>query len=181
MRPPLVKRADAQRNRATILATAEEMFAADGVAVSVDDIAKQAKVGIGTLYRHFPTKDALVAAIVIARTSVMADHTERALDQKDAGAALFDLIETLAAEGDKKRDLVESLGSTELLMTPELHETRMRFKKALGKLVSHAQDQGAVRAGIQATDITAMLKALFGTEPKSRARLLAIFCDGIRA
>ena len=179
--PPVVKRADAQRNRATILATAEQMFAADGLAVSVDDIAKAAKVGIGTLYRHFPTKDALIAAIVIERTARMADHTDAALANDDAGAALFALIERLIEEGEKKRDFVEALGSSDLLMTPALEQSRARFKKALAKLVARAQEQGAVRDDVQATDITAMIKGLFAADVRSRTRLLKIFCDGLRA
>lgn len=181
MTAPLVKRADAQRNRATILATAEQMFAADGLGVSVDDIAKRAKVGIGTLYRHFPTKDALIAAIVIERTARMADHTEAALDQADAGAALFALIDRLVEEGDRKRDFVESLGTTELLATPALEQSRARFRKALAKLLAQAQDQGAVRSDVQAADLTAMIKGLFAADVKSRARLLRVFCDGLRA
>jgi AcrR family transcriptional regulator len=178
--PPVVKRADAQRNRATILATAEAMFATDGLAVSVDDIARAAKVGIGTLYRHFPTKDALVAAIVIERTARMADHTEAALANADAGRALFALIEHLIEEGEKKRDFVEALGNTDLLMTPALEQCRARFKKSLAKLLARAQEQGAVRDDIHATDITAMLKGLLAADVRSRARLLKIFCDGLR-
>jgi AcrR family transcriptional regulator len=178
--PPVVKRADAQRNRATILATAEAMFAADGLAVSVDDIATAAKVGIGTLYRHFPTKDALIAAIVIERTRRMAEHAEAALANDDAGSALFALIARLVEEGEKKRDFVDALGNSELLMTPPLEQCRARFKKALGKLLARAQEQGAVRDDVQATDITAMLKGLFAADVKSRARLLTIFCDGLR-
>ena len=164
-----------------ILATAEQMFATNGVAVSVDDIARAAKVGIGTLYRHFPTKNALVAAIVIERAGRMADLTEAALGQEDAGAALFTLIDRLVEEGVPKRDFVESLGSTDLLATPALEQSRARFKKALGKLLARAQDQRAVRTDVQASDLTAMIKALFAADVKSRARLLRIFCDGLRA
>lgn len=179
--PPVVKRADAQRNRATILATAEQMFAADGLAVSVDDIAKAAKLGIGTLYRHFPTKDALIAAIVIERTARMADEADAALAEEDAGTALFALIERLIEEGEKKRDFVEALGTSDLLMTPALEQSRARFKKALAKLVARAQEQGAVRDDVQAADITAMIKGLFAADVRSRPRLLTIFCDGLRA
>ena len=160
--PPVVKRADAQRNRATILATAEQMFAADGLAVSVDDIAKAAKLGIGTLYRHFPTKDALIAAIVIERTARMADEADAALAEEDAGTALFALIERLIEEGEKKRDFVEALGTSDLLMTPALEQSR-------------------ARDDVQAADITAMIKGLFAADVRSRPRLRTIFCDGLRA
>lgn len=180
MTPPVVKRVDAQRNRAKILSVAEGMFAASGLVVSVDDIARRAKVGIGTLYRHFPTKDALVAAIVIERIARIADHTEALLGQTDAAAALFGLIERLIEEGIQKRDFVDSLGATGFLETPALEEARARFKRALGKLLARAQRQGHVRDDVQASDITAVVRGLFTADPKTRARLLRFFCDGLR-
>jgi len=179
--PPLVKRADAQRNRATILATAEEMFASDGLAVSVDDIARRAGVGIGTLYRHFPTKDALVAAIVVERIGRVADHLETLVDADDAGAALCAVIERMVEEGVHKRDFVESLGNKALLMTPALDQSRARYRKVLAKLLARAQEQGAVRDDVQPADITELVKGLFAADAKSRARLLRVVLDGLRA
>ncbi|MGH2898794.1 MAG: TetR/AcrR family transcriptional regulator, partial [Solirubrobacteraceae bacterium] len=101
------------RNRQKILATAEGMFARDGLAVSVDDIARRAEVGIGTLYRHFPTKDALVAAIVIARIERVAERAEQLAAAPAPGAALIELVEHMVAESATKRDLVDALGGTE--------------------------------------------------------------------
>jgi AcrR family transcriptional regulator len=180
MPPPLVKRADAQRNRAQILATAEQMFARDGLAVSVDDIAKRAGVGIGTLYRHFPTKDALVAAIVIERIAGLAEHTESLLEARDAGPALFALIERMVEEGARKRDFVESLGKADLLMTPALEQSRARYRRALSTLLARAQEQGAVRADVQASDITALVKGVFAADGKARSRLVKILLAGLQ-
>src|SRR5690349_6428800 len=147
------------------------MFAKDGLAVSVDDIAKRAGVGIGTLYRHFPTKDALVAAMVVERIGRLAEHMETQLEAPDAGAALRALIERMVDEGVQKRDFVDSLGNKALLMTPALDQSRTRYRKALARLLSRAQEQGAVRADVQATDITELVKGLFAADPKSRPRL----------
>lgn len=181
MTPPVVKRADAQRNRASILAAAEDMFAKDGLAVSVDDIATRAGVGIGTLYRHFPTKDALVAAIVVDRIGRMADHIETLVDASDAGAALCSTLERMVEEGAHKRDFVDSLGNKDLLMTPALDHNRTRYRKALSKLLARAQHQGAIRDDVQPADITELVKGLFAADAKSRPRLLRVVLDGLRA
>jgi AcrR family transcriptional regulator len=179
--PPVVKRADSQRNRATILATAEAMFAKDGLAVSVDHIAKRAGVGIGTLYRHFPTKDALVAAIVVLRIERVALHSETLLADRDPGAALFGLIERLVEEGVQKRDFVDALGSSEWFETPAMDQVRQRFRRALGKLLALAQDQGAVRADVQASDLLALVRGVFGgADAKTRKRLFGVVFDGLR-
>src|ERR1700761_3122073 len=142
MSPPFVKppkstpgkRADAERNRAAVLATAEAMFARDGIGVSVDEIARRAKVGIGTLYRHFPTKDALVSAIVIMRIARIADHIKALATAEDAGSALFDLLARMVEEGAQKRDFVDALGGSAWLDTAAADATRQRFRKALSQL-----------------------------------------------
>ena len=176
-------RADAVRNRERILATAEEMFARDGLAVSVDDIAARAKVGIGTLYRHFPTKDALVAAIVVGRIERIADRAEELASATDPRAALFGLIEQMVTEGATKRDFVEALGGSQWFETATAQTIKARFRKAMSKLLSRAQAAGTVRDDVSAPDLTALVRGLFasGTDPKTRTRLLSILLDGLKA
>jgi AcrR family transcriptional regulator len=181
MPPPLVKRADAQRNRATILTTAEAMFAADGLAVSVDDIARRAKVGIGTLYRHFPTKDALVAAIVVDRIARVADCAEALLVERDAGEALYGLLARMVEEGAHKRDFIDALGGSAWLETAAVDKTKQRFRKALGKLLARAQEQGHVRDDVQPADLTALTRGILAGDAKTRPRLLEIVLAGLRA
>ena len=72
-----VPRADAVRNLAKILQAAEEVFAAEGLAVPIDEVARRAGVGIGTVYRHFPTKEALFEAIVVARLEGLIERARR--------------------------------------------------------------------------------------------------------
>ena len=69
-------RADARRNRAKVLEAAEEVFASEGLAVPIDEVARRAGVGVGTVYRHFPTKEALFEAIVVARLEALVERAE---------------------------------------------------------------------------------------------------------
>lgn len=175
-------RADAVRNRRKILATAEDMFAREGLAVSVDDIARRADVGIGTLYRHFPTKDALVAAIVIARIERVAERAEQLAAAPAPGAALIELVEHMVAESATKRDLVDALGGTEWFETAAVEAVRGRYRRALAKLLARAQDAGAIRTDVTATDLTSIVKGLFSAnlDARARSRLLRILIDGLR-
>src|SRR6516165_10830108 len=95
-RKPL--RADAERNRRRLLAVAQEVFAAEGLAVPIDEIARRAGLGVGTLYRHFPTKEALFAAIVTERMKAVVDDARSLRDVGDPGEALLGFLGRMAAE-----------------------------------------------------------------------------------
>ena len=97
-------RADAARNRAKVLAVAYETFAAEGIAVTVDEIARRAGVGPGTIYRHFPTKEALFTAVIEDRVRSFID-TAHALLAADPGTALFEFLR-------------EMVGAAVLMSTP---------------------------------------------------------------
>src|SRR5665213_269056 len=92
---PRPLRADAQRNRARVLEAAEKVFAAEGISVPVDIIAEKAGVGVGTLYRHFPTKEKLFEAILIGRIMEIAADARSRLNSDDAGSAFFRFLEHL--------------------------------------------------------------------------------------
>ena len=92
-------RADARRNRERVLDAARTAFAADGLSVSLDEIARRAGVGPGTLYRHFPTKEALIEAVVQDRLCRLAAEGAALRDSRDPGAAFFEFIERRADEG----------------------------------------------------------------------------------
>src|SRR5215204_3340354 len=92
-------RADARRNRARILKAARGVFADQGVHSQIDDVAKRAKVGVGTVYRHFPTKDVLVEALVRERFEEIAGYAREALEREDAWDGFCELI-WRAAEGN---------------------------------------------------------------------------------
>ena len=103
-RPSL--RADAQRNRARVLEAAEVLFAAEGIEVPVDTIAEKAGVGVGTLYRHFPTKEKLCEAILLERLSQLTLDAQALAEAEDPAAAFFGFLEHIVEEGAAKRDLL---------------------------------------------------------------------------
>src|SRR5258706_15826829 len=89
------QRADAQRNRQRVLTVAESVFAKEGLTVPIDVVAARAGIGVGTVYRHFPTKEALFAAIVTDRVEALAADARQALEEDDPGAALFAFLPTM--------------------------------------------------------------------------------------
>ena len=105
--PPL--RADARRNRELILAAADAAFAEEGLGVPVDEIARRAGVGAGTLYRHFPTKEALFEAVLVAHMDRLACYGQELAGSDQPDQALFEFVGRLASEAASKRNLVDAL------------------------------------------------------------------------
>jgi len=175
---PRELRADAERNRRRLLDVAQDAFASEGLAVSVEEIARRAGVGIGTLYRHFPTKQTLVQAIVIDRMERVAERATALAGRADAGPAFLELVEHLVAEGVRKRDLVDALGAD---FEHHSRETKQRFRQALATLLERAQEAGAIRRDVDAADIVSLVRGIFAAshDDASRARHLAIICAGL--
>jgi AcrR family transcriptional regulator len=177
MSPEQPLRADARRNREKILRAAREAFAASGLAVPLDVIASRAGVGPGTVYRHFPTKEALFQAVVAERVADLVTEARRRGDAADAGEAFFGFLARLGAEGAAKRDTSDAMTVPGPL--------RAALHDALAVLLSRAQAVGAVRPGITATDLLILLKGLLaatgdGADPDVAGRLLAVLTDGLR-
>lgn len=173
-------RADAALNRQKIMATAETMFAKHGLGVSVDDIARRAKIGIGTLYRHFPTKDALIAAIARKHIEEFAGRAEQlALDPQPT--KLREIFEHTLADAANRRNFLESLGPT-WKTNPEIEHSRARARQAVGTLLTRAQETGEIRDDISLADVVVLVSSLFTSDldAKTRARLLRVLLDGLR-
>ncbi len=181
-----VPRADAVRNLAKILEAAEEVFAAEGLAVPIDEVARRAGVGIGTVYRHFPTKEALFEAIVVARLESLIDRAEELSAATDAGAALFAFVDDLVTLAVEKKDIHDELAragvTSEQLGAPIKEKLTARVEV----LLQRAQAAGAVRQDVNIVDLTTLL---MGTcmaagqqgRPECTARLVAVICDGLRS
>jgi AcrR family transcriptional regulator len=182
MSPDRPLRADARRNRALILDAARTALADSGLAVPIDDIARAAGVGAGTVYRHFPTKEMLFEAILLDRveslTATAADvtHTD-----------FFDFVLAFGDAGRGNRALGEALSGVGVDVHQRLAAARAHLNDALALLLHEAQRTGRVRPDVTAAELFSLLGAVhqaserLGDDPRSIRRLLTIVCDGLRA
>jgi AcrR family transcriptional regulator len=187
MRQPAV-RADARRNRARLLEVAMAAFAVGGLTVPLDEIARQAGVGPGTLYRHFPTREALFEAVVQERLERLVDSARMQLDSEHAGAALFAFIELLVAEAGPKKDLVDALMAAGVDAGARLAATGAELRAQLHLLLARAQLAHDVRADITVADLLALISGILRSQhvtdqptTADPARALAVIRDGMRA
>ena len=170
-------RADAARNREKVLRAAREAFAESGYGVPLDEIAARAGVGPGTVYRHFPAKEALFEAVVTARITDLVDDARARADAADPGEAFFGFLTRLAAESAAKRDLPDAISIAGSL--------REDLFAALDLLLRRAQRAGAVRAEVRTSDLIVLLKGMFAslagsTDPGLRERVFTVLADGLR-
>jgi AcrR family transcriptional regulator len=152
-------RADAERNRRRLLDAATQMFCERGLDVGVGEIAQQAGVGRGTLFRNFPSKEHLIAAIVVERMTESINRGRAALEEPDAGEALFTLIEQSVGRSQTDRALFDAIGDT-WLANDEIRRIHTELLGMLEALVRRAQEAGAVRADISAVDVLMMIKGV---------------------
>jgi len=152
-------RADAQKNRMRILKAAKEAFTRHGAQASLDEIARQAGVGPGTLYRHFPTREELLKEVYRTEMAKLADAEQRLaaeLPPADALRAwLLLFVEAVAAKQVIAPALKELLGNPKELF----EESYLRLRKALDSLVARAVSSGELRRDVEANDL---LRALVG-------------------
>jgi AcrR family transcriptional regulator len=181
---PRKLRADAARNRARVLDVAYEAFAAEGLAVPIDEIARRAGVGAGTVYRHFPTKESLFQAIVANRMDRLVEHAGTLADERDPGDALFAFLATMVGEGATDQGLVDALAGVGFDFAQAAPGAEQRFMAVLGELLARAQQAEEVRADIDVNDLKALLVGCQAMQRYSgnaavTERLLAIVRDGL--
>jgi AcrR family transcriptional regulator len=174
-------RADARRNRERILVAARGACARHGANVQIDDVAREAGVGVGTVYRHFPTKDALIEALVAEKFRLTSDNIRAALEIEDPWesfcAALRTNAEVMAADAGL-RDALIRLG-------PLAHHTDEQFTElnaVAGEIVRRAQAAGALRADVTVDDIGALMAGLCTTMAHPELnwrRHLELLLDGL--
>jgi len=185
---PRPLRADAQRNRQRVLEVAEAVFADEGLDVPIDEIARRAGLGVGTLYRHFPTKEALFSAIVVGRVERATGHARAlaATPPDDPGAGFFGFLSYLLDQGAAKKDFVDALAGAGVDLVRSTAAARRGFRAALAKLLARAQAAAAVRDDVTVEDIVALVVGLFAAIERhagarsARDRLFAIVCHGLR-
>lgn len=179
-------RADAVRNHEKILAAAEEIFAVEGVMVPIDLIAERAGVGIGTLYRHFPTKESLYEAIVVTRISMVLDIADACAQDGDPGNALFTFLREFATQVSAKQDLFESLIQAGIDIKSKLADQVEELVRRVDVLRQLAIDAGTVREDVTTTDMLNLVMGSChaaghsGDDEESLLRLVNIVIAGIQ-
>ncbi|MEV0341560.1 TetR family transcriptional regulator [Nocardia sp. NPDC050713] len=149
----LAARADAQRNRALVLAAAQRAFAERGVAVTLAEVARRAGVGAGTVYRHFPTKTDLLEAVMQQRVDRLARLAAERVGARDPGAAFFAVCAEVVSTTPRNQALCEMVQSDDGWPRTLMRSAGERFHRALDALLLAAQRQGAVRADIAVADV----------------------------
>ncbi|HTW10322.1 MAG TPA: helix-turn-helix domain-containing protein [Acidimicrobiales bacterium] len=178
-------RADARRNIERVLAAAEELFADQGLSVPIDLIAERAGVGVGTVYRHFPTKAALFEAVVMARLDGLLARARQLAAAADPGEALFTFASELVELAASKKDITDELARAGIDSERVHSVAKEQLQAAFEVLLERAQAAGAVRGDVSSPDVTALLMGTcFAAEQRADAecsrRLVAIVCDGLR-
>ena len=149
-------RADAERNRQSILVAAEALFLERGAGVSLDEVAKRAKVGIGTLYRRFSTREALLAATSDERFLSVADHSRGRDVDHSPGEAMRKFLEDLAINTSVYQSLAASLGTVIQHGTPGC----VAITEEGRRLLQRAQDAGAAREDASFDDVICVVSAI---------------------
>src|SRR6516225_5118044 len=179
-------RRDAERNRVRILRAAADVFTEKGLRATLDDVADRAGVGVGTVYRRFPDKEALVEALFTERLDAVVGFAERALAEPDPWAGLVSFLEQAAGliAGDR--------GLRQILMfasygRDRVDQARARMLPVVTAMVERAQRAGAVRADLRPTDIPLIEFMLgwaaeyaAGVRPEIWRRYLALMLDALR-
>ncbi|MFI1753204.1 TetR/AcrR family transcriptional regulator [Streptomyces sp. NPDC020571] len=178
-------RAHARRNRENLVAAARAAFTAADDTVPLEGIARDAGVGIGTLYRHFPTREALVEAVYAAELDAVTDSAPALLNELPPERALRAWMARYAEFVATKRAMLNTLHTSWAsgrLATPA---TRERITAAIGTLLAEGARTGSLRADVEPDDVTAMLLGVFlstaaDDEPERTGRLLDLAVDALR-
>lgn len=175
-------RADARRNRARILEAADAVFAEKGMSASTEEIARQAAVGIGTVFRHFPTKEALMEAILVARLQRLAQESDSLTTASDPGKAFFTFFTYMVDQSETKNAFADA-GVDVHNATLQVGQELLRI---IDTLLTGAQQAGAVRDDIGVTEVIALVVGTSraaehaGWDRDILARTLGIVFDGLR-
>lgn len=181
--PPL--RADARRNREKLVEIAAQAFAEKGVETSLEDIARRAGVGIGTLYRHFPTREHLVEVVYRRELEILALAARDLLETHAPDAALEKWMRLFVGYIATKRGMANSLRILMSSNSALFAEGSGVLRGAFDDLLKHAAHAGAVRSDIDTTDILHALSSIYSIpdSPDWRDRshrLIGLLMDGLR-
>ena len=180
---PVKGRADARRNRDKVLAAARAALAGGDESLAMVSVARDAGVGVGTLYRHFPTREALVEAVYAAELDDVTASATTLLDQLPPEAALSAWLDRYAAFLATKRGMVDTLRSSFAAGRIGPY-TREKVTAALRTLLEGGARAGVLRGDVDAEDAASMLHGIFltaGHDPRRTSRMLSLLADALRA
>jgi AcrR family transcriptional regulator len=186
--PPTEKamRADARENRAKLLRAAGERFAMEGSDVPLEAIARTADVGIGTLYRHFPTREALIEAVYRNEVDQLCAAAGELLAERPPADALAEWMERFVAYATTKRGLAGALKAVAASQSDLFPTTRQRQLQAIGQLLDAGIAAGHIRPDVSAEDVLTSMNAVWtiaaeGEQWAAQARrVLRLLTDGLR-
>jgi AcrR family transcriptional regulator len=178
-------RSDARRNREKLVAVARAAFAAADGTVALETIAREAGVGIGTLYRHFPTREELVEAVYAAELDDVTASAPALLGELPPEAALRAWMDRYSAFVETKRGMADSLRASLASGRIATPATRRRITAAIGSILDAGALAGTLRAGVDPEDVTLMLLGVFlstsaGKDAERIGRLLDLIVDALR-
>ena len=175
-------RADARRNRERILKADRAVFADQGMHSQIDDVARRAKVGVGTVYRHFPTKEALLLALVRERFEEIAGYALEALEREDAWEGFCELIWRAAERNAADLAFCEAVAGSDQSRVVE----EVGLARSTEQLIRRAKAQGTMRADATEQDVPIMMCGVssvmrLSPTPDAWRRHLTLMLDGLRA
>ena len=173
-------RADAARNRARVLEVAFETFAAEGLSVPIDEIARRAGVGAGTVYRHFPAKEDLFRAVISDRLQRIVDEGRELLQSGEPGEALFTFLRSMVLEWGTNRGLADALAGADI----DLTDVEQAFLAVTDELLRAAQQAGSVRPDVGAAEVKALMvgcQAIQTYNAELAERTVNVVLDGLRS
>lgn len=180
-------RADARRNRERVLRTAQRLFATEGLGVSLDEIARHAGVGPGTVHRHFPSKEALYLAVAIDQLRKLVAEGE-ALAATGDPAALFTLLAAMMASGAENVAVKSALAAAEFDLRTAAPDVAADLTRNVANLLDRARDAGAVRPDLTVDEVMALVAGAFAairhagaeTSRERSAHIAQLILDGLR-
>jgi AcrR family transcriptional regulator len=180
-------RADARRNRERVLRTAQQLFAKDGLGVSLDEIARRAGVGPGTVHRHFPTKEALYLAVATDQLEQLVAEA-KVLAATGDPAALFTQLARMMAMGAENVAVKSALVAAEFDLRTAAPDVAADLTRQVADLLDRAHAAGVVRHDVTVDEVMALVAGAFAairhanaeTSQKRSAHLAHIILDGLR-
>jgi AcrR family transcriptional regulator len=177
-------RADARRSRAKLLEAATAAFAEHGADAPLEDIARRAGVGIGTLYRHFPTRLDLQSAVFLSQVKGVCAQADDLMSSSPAEQAFAAWVRALTRYMVAKRGLSKALVGALGRESQLISGCSLAMRETLDRLLAHSQEAGAIRADVNAVDVLRLVHGIsIATEqvPEEADRLLSLMLDGLRA